>query len=147
MTLSNTSSLPIAPPPWTCKAAAWVLPFYNPASSGLPRDVAYDSLEACAPSFSSQKDAGSYKGGLCIAQIIRYSDTPVGTYDELVLLPGYFNGVGPEGKQKKDLRVTGIWVSQEATLMNGRRNWNIPKYDPFVLCLVYHVGLKLTDSR
>ncbi len=65
-----------------------------------------------------------------MAQIIRYSDTPVGTYDELALLPGYFNGVGPEGKKRKDLRVTGIWVSQEATLMNGRRNWNIPKYAP-----------------
>lgn len=63
-----------------------------------------------------------------MAQIIRYSDTPVGTYDELALIPGYFNGVGPEGRKRKDLRVTGIWVSQETTLMNGRRNWNIPKY-------------------
>lgn len=63
-----------------------------------------------------------------MAQIIRYSDTPVGTYDELALMPGYFHGVGKEGGKMKDLRVTGIWVSQEATLMNGRRNWNIPKY-------------------
>jgi len=131
MTMTMTPpSLPVAPPPWTCKSTTWVLPFYNSASSGLPLDIAYDSLEAGAPSFTSQKDAGSYKGGLCMAQIIRYSDTPVGTYDELALLPGYFNGVGPEGKKRKDLRVTGIWVSQEATLMNGRRNWNIPKYAP-----------------
>ena len=63
-----------------------------------------------------------------MAQIIRYSETPVGSYDELALLPGYFNGVGPEGEKKKDLRITGIWVSQETTLMNGRRNWGIPKY-------------------
>lgn len=62
-----------------------------------------------------------------MAQIIRYSETPVGPYDELALLPGYFNGVGPDGEKRKDFRVTGIWVSQEATLMNGRKNWNIPK--------------------
>lgn len=70
-----------------------------------------------------------------MAQIIHYSDTPVGAYDELALLPGYFNGVGHEGKKRKDLRVTGIWVSQEATLMNGRRNWNIPKYAVLIGCV------------
>lgn len=63
-----------------------------------------------------------------MAQIIRYSETPVGPYDELAILPGYFNGVGSAEKKRQDLRVTGIWVSQETTLMNGRKNWNIPKY-------------------
>ena len=62
-----------------------------------------------------------------MAQIVRYTETPVGPYDELLILPGYFNGVGTAGEKRKDLRITGIWVSQEATLMNGRRNWNIPK--------------------
>jgi len=64
-----------------------------------------------------------------MAQILRYSETPVGPYDELALLPGYRNGVGPEGSKLKDSRIMGIWVSQETTLMNGRRNWNIPKFD------------------
>lgn len=125
---STTPSLPLAPPPWTCRCSAYLLPFYNSASSGVPLGIAYDPLEANATSFSSQKNAGTYKGGLCFAQIIRYTDTPVGSYDELAVLPGYFNGVGPNREKKKDLRITGIWVSQETTLMNGRKNWNIPKY-------------------
>jgi len=127
MAATTSPSLPIAPPPWTCKATAYILTFYNSASSGLPRDIVYDTLEAEASSFSSEQDAGTYRGGLCMAQIIRYSETPIGPYDELAILPGYFNGVGPAGEKKKDLRITGTWVSQETTLMNGRKNWNIPK--------------------
>ena len=62
-----------------------------------------------------------------MAQILRYSETPVGSYDELAILPGCFAGIGPKGIKMKDMRITGIWVSQDTTLMNGRRNWNIPK--------------------
>ena len=63
-----------------------------------------------------------------MAQIIRYSETPVGPYDELAILPGTFSGVGRDGAKKRDSRITGIWVSSEETLINGRRNWNIPKF-------------------
>ncbi|KAK4690871.1 hypothetical protein P7C71_g6016, partial [Lecanoromycetidae sp. Uapishka_2] len=125
MASSTSTSLPLAPPPWTCKATAYVLSWYNSASAGLPIDIAYDPLEANDPSFSSEGHVGTYKGGLCMAQVLRYSETPVGSYDELALLPGFWTGV--QGSKKKDSRITGIWVSQEATLMNGRRNWNIPK--------------------
>lgn len=79
-----------APPPWACKCTAYVLPFYNFRPSGLSLNIAYDPLEADEPSFSSEKEAGRYIGGLAFAQIIRYHDTPVGAYDELTLLPGYF---------------------------------------------------------
>ena len=89
--------------------------------------MVYDQLEAGACSFSAEKDAATYRGGLCMAQIIRYSETPVGPYDELAILPGYFDDVGSKGEKRRDLRITGIWVSQQATLMNGRKNWNIPK--------------------
>lgn len=121
---ADPQSLPLAPPPWTCKCTAYVLPWYNSASSGIPIDIAYSPLEANASSFSSEKDAGKYKGGLCMAQVIRYRETPVGEYDELALLPGCFEG--PDGKEN-DLRITGIWVSSKQSLMNGRNNWNIPK--------------------
>ena len=122
-----TSSLPVAPPPWACKCEAYILSFYNSASSGVPIDIAYDPLEASSASFSSEKDAGKYKGGLCMAQILRYSESPVGPYDELAILPGSFTGVGPEGEKRKDGRITGLWVSSKETLINGRRNWNLPK--------------------
>ena len=121
-------SLPLAPPPWTCKATFYALSFYHSASSTLPLDIVYDPLELHAASFSSEKETGKYTGGLGFAQIVRYSETPVGSYDELAILPGFFSSLGPDGKKRKASRITGIWVSQEATLMNGRRNWNIPKY-------------------
>ena len=120
-------SLPVAPPPWTLKATVYTLPFYHFASSALPMDVVYDPLELHAASFSSEKETGKYVGGLGFAYIVRYSETPVGTYDELAILPGFFSHIGPDGKRVKNMRITGIWVSQEASLMNGRRNWNIPK--------------------
>ena len=120
--------LPLAPPPWTCKSTTFVLSHYHSASTDLPLDIVFDPLELHAPSFSSEKETGKYVGGLGCTQIIRYSETPVGTYDELVILPGFFSHVGSDGKKRKDARVTGIWVSQETTLMNGRKNWNLPKY-------------------
>lgn len=125
---SLKGSLPFAPPPWTCKATAYVLSFYHYASSTLPLDIVYDPHELHAESFSSEGETGKYVGGLGFAQIFRYSETPVGAYDELAILPGFFSSIEPDGGKKKDSRITGIWVSQEATLMNGRRNWNIPKY-------------------
>lgn len=63
-----------------------------------------------------------------MAQIIRYRETPVGSYDELAILPGTFSGVGRDSGKRNDSRITGIWVSTKETLVNGRINWNIPKF-------------------
>ena len=51
-----------------------------------------------------------------MGQIIRYTDTPVGAYDEFALLPGYFDSPGGG----KNTRITAIYVSQKDTLYNGR---------------------------
>ncbi len=51
-----------------------------------------------------------------MAQIIRYSETPVGAYDEFALLPGYFDSPGGG----KNTRITAIYVSQADTCYNGR---------------------------
>ncbi|KUI66632.1 hypothetical protein VM1G_02306 [Cytospora mali] len=64
--------------------------------------------------------------------IVRYSDTPVGPYDELVIIPGAYTYPvqNEKGKwvEKENPRVTRIYVSQKHTLYNGRYNWNIPKH-------------------
>lgn len=122
------TSIPHAPPPWTCKVSAtYIIPFFHSASTPFPKDIAYDPLEAKTASFSSEDEAGKHAGGLCFAQIVRYSDTPVGPYDELLYLAN-FAGAGPYKTEKKSLRITGIWVSSRETCMNGRRNWGLPKY-------------------
>ena len=54
--------------------------------------------------------------------LLRYTETPVGPYDELAVMPGYFEyskGKG-EGKQGRNMRITSIWVSQRDTCYNGK---------------------------
>lgn len=45
----------------------------------LPDNV-YAPLEAQFASFSHLQEAGRFRGGLGMIQIVRYSDTPVGQY-------------------------------------------------------------------
>ncbi|PSN71640.1 hypothetical protein BS50DRAFT_232553 [Corynespora cassiicola Philippines] len=111
-----------APAPWTTKSETYWL-FLTLKS--LPKGI-YDALEL------DLEKGGDFKGGLGIIIIVRYSDTPVGTYDELMLIPGNFSVPkpqdGPPKIPKKALRICRIYVSQRTTVYNGRINWNIPKH-------------------
>ncbi|KAI4162933.1 MAG: hypothetical protein LQ342_003444 [Letrouitia transgressa] len=109
-----------------------MVPFWTSAKDALPTTLAYAPLEANSPQFSSEAQGGKWKGGLSFAQVIRYRESPVGPYDELAILPGYFeqgaSTIERHTQPKRYLRITGIWVNSEASLVNGRRNWNIPKH-------------------
>lgn len=66
-------------------------------------------------------------------QLIRYHDTPVGPYDEMILCPGSFEYPDPSSSsssksKKKAMRITRIYVSQKETCFNGRKLWNLPKH-------------------
>jgi len=124
---SSPPTIPHVPAPWTNKATIYTFPFYVTSSRArnLP-SVAYSPLEA-GSSFAD----GTCVGGLGIVQVLRYSDSPVGPYDEMLLAPGNFEyNVNEDGKdvKKSNLRITRIWVSQKHTCYNGRKNWNIPKH-------------------
>ena len=93
----------------------------------MPHEKVLAPLEAASKEWTSEAEAGKHTGGWGYVQIIRYSDTPVGPYDELCIIPGAFQAPETVGCKGNHLRITGIWVSQEATLLNGRRSWNIPK--------------------
>lgn len=130
-TMSSTTSEPIpaAPPPWTLKAKIWSLPIYvtskMAATLSADKGFLYSASEANS-SFSSDK----LVGGLALAQIIRYTESPAGPYDELIISPGYFEWASErkskDGKpipdKRKNLRVTKIFVSQEITCFNGRKS-------------------------
>lgn len=46
--------------------------------------------------------------------VVRYTETPVGAYDEVLVMPGKWDwGEGRNG------RITAIWVSQRDTCWNG----------------------------
>ena len=113
-----------APAPWTCKCTAYALVFFNSSSRPLPHDIVYDPLEGRSEEFSDARSAGAFRGGMGMVQIVRYTETPVGPYDEIVFSPGEFE---TPGRKEKGLRLTRLYVSQKQTCYNGRRNWNIPK--------------------
>ncbi|KAL5113801.1 hypothetical protein ACEQ8H_008302 [Pleosporales sp. CAS-2024a] len=110
--------------PWPLKAETYVL-FLR--MKELPARV-YDPLEQVWEG----EDHGQFKGGLGAVMIVRYSDTPVGPYDELMLIPGNFTvpqpSTGAPKIPKEALRIARIYVSQRTTTYNGRLNWNIPKH-------------------
>ena len=107
------------PGPWKCKIQAYVIAWYS-TSKELP-SIAYSPLEAKS-SFASP-ESGRPVGGLYNFQIVRYLESPVGQYDELLIAPGAFAyPVEADGKrkEKKNMRITRIYVSQRDTCYNGR---------------------------
>lgn len=114
----------IAPPPWTLKVDVYTAPFWISASQArdFPFDIAYSPLE-----LSSQfADLGSSRpiGGVGGIQVIRYKETPVGPYDELVIIPGKFERAKQDSNDKhtsgQSYKATRLYVSQKHTCFNGR---------------------------
>ncbi|KAL4862130.1 hypothetical protein BDV12DRAFT_49811 [Aspergillus spectabilis] len=139
------SAIPVAPPPWTLKAKAWTFlytnrpttstefPSQNPnnTTSNLQSILppgAYHPFENIHPSALQPLSNGTpqfQNGWLKGVMIVRYEDTDVGPYDELILIPG--TAVNPN-TGKSEMRISTIYVSTDASVWNGRRNWNIPKH-------------------
>lgn len=59
-------------------------------------------------------------------QFIRYTDSPVGPYDEMIVVPGGFEyereDEGGRRVKKRNPRITRIYVSQKDTCYNGRKS-------------------------
>ncbi|KAJ5261108.1 hypothetical protein N7478_011703 [Penicillium angulare] len=136
--------VPVAPPPWTLKAKAWTFlysdvdqgnepPPQNPNNTpAILQNVlppgAYHPFETIHTEALQKLPGGEpqYRNGWIKGiTIIRYEDSDVGPYDELILVPG--KAVNPH-TSKADQRISTIYVSTNASVWNGRRNWNIPKH-------------------
>lgn len=119
------------PAPWTCRGQVYAIFFYTrPGNRKVAEDlpaVAFSSLER--ESYFASAEAGRFCGGLGGFMVIRYTDTPVGPYDELLIIPGSYSYrvKGEDGKlvEKKNPRITRIYVSQRDTLFNGRHSESI----------------------
>lgn len=140
----NDDPIIIAPPPWILKADVFSAAFWISASQAenFPFDIAYSPLE-----LSSQfADLGISRpvGGVGTIQIIRYKETPVGPYDELVIVPGKFEWIkqGSNGEYKRGYayKATRLYVSQKHTCFNGRASKLVVSY--------LHIvgGIKLLDA-
>lgn len=58
-------------------------------------------------------------GKIGMIQVLRYTESPVGPYDELLIIPGFFEYEN-EGEKEEGVRVSRIYVSQKYTCWNGR---------------------------
>lgn len=126
----SLSSIPAVPPPWTLKGDVYLFSFWtsrSQARDGLP-DMTYSPLEGA----SSYASSGKPVGGLSMIQVIRYHTSPVGPYDEMILVPGSFEYERENAQGKRETRrgprISRIYVSQKHTCYNGRLNWNVPKH-------------------
>jgi hypothetical protein len=129
MATSKSASIESAPPPWTLKGTIYSFMIYLTSSDAayLSADPSflYSPLEASSP-FSTSKPVG----GLGMVQVIRYNSSPVGPYDEMLMVPGNFEYTrevtGKDGKirreKRRNLKVSRIYVSQEGTCWNGRKS-------------------------
>lgn len=118
MTQSDKPIVPV-PAPWKLRGTVYIVSYWSKPGS-LP-DFAYSPLEAN----SSFSNSGKHHGGLSQFHIIRYTESPVGPYDELLICPGSFDYKVDEGgklKLKKNVRITRIYVSQKYTCWNGRKS-------------------------
>ncbi|KAI9925099.1 hypothetical protein MW887_006507 [Aspergillus wentii] len=118
-----TREIPAVPAPWLgTKGEAFFSVALMSASKGLSPGT-YGRLEANS-SVADPEISGEFAGGFGLCMFVRYTQSPVGPYDEVLWAPGYFK-VPATGKKRE--RITNIYVSSVDSVYNGRRNWNIPK--------------------
>ena len=127
---TNESPEPIelSPAPWTLRGDIYMvlmLPGLLP-ETGLPLlPTSSANLPAKAfPPFERQYPAsiaGEYVGKIGLIQVLRYTESPVGPYDELLIIPGFW-GYQNNGRYEEGLRVSRIYVSQKYTAWNGRHS-------------------------
>lgn len=83
-------------------------------------------------------------GNFGYIMLVDYSSSAVGPYFELLFIPGRFRQ--PDGKKRYS--ISRIFVSSEDSVVNGRRNWGIPKYHAdFDLQYDQKGGVKAIVSR
>jgi hypothetical protein len=136
--------IPEAQPAWELDAESWIFPFWtsnralaaNKAAQSTSKHVIGGGAQLATKQGLEQgayhpledvSNIGSdiFQGGPGGWILYRYRTSPVGPYDELIYVAGVFRS---PATQTKALRITNIYVSTEASVWNGRRNWNIPKH-------------------
>ncbi|QLL08661.1 acetoacetate decarboxylase family protein [Mycobacterium vicinigordonae] len=94
-----------APAPWECRCSAvlWLGRGGRSAAAALPPALAGSPALATLGGF------------------VRYTDTPVGPYDEVLGIVGSRTGLRPWGN------VAFMSVDSQSSLVGGRTNWAMPK--------------------
>ena len=125
---SLPADIPVAPPPWILNAKLYLFVAVlkpenreDPILQGLPPG-SYNPSENVHPSaLAPTNGSPQWKGGLTAVVLVRYEESPVGPYDELIFTPDGF--ANPYEKATSG-RVTNIYVSSRQSVWNGRKNWS-----------------------
>lgn len=107
---SEIPAVPFAPAPWRLTGDAWVLPMT------MPKEV------VCGGSFTNDALRGREAGGFSTAMVVNYTTSNVGPYQEILFMPGRFD-FGDRCRPS----ITRIFVSTWDSVVNGQKNWGIPK--------------------
>lgn len=99
-----------APAPWTLRGRGYIL------AIRMPQAV----LDDCPHTPVALR--ASRRGALSLAMLVDYAESPAGPYQELLFIPGTFDFQG-----QRHPSISRIFVSTMASVVNGRRNWGIPK--------------------
>lgn len=128
-TIESTEPITLDPAPWAVKGDVYSI-FLLPVL-GVPLDNVLPT-KAFPPLERQYANAteGDFLGLLGTIQLIRYTDTPVGPYDELLIVPGYF-GYEQDGERKQNVRISRIYVSSKYAVYSGR----VSKFCPALLRL------------
>ncbi|KAI1793548.1 hypothetical protein LXA43DRAFT_1001250 [Ganoderma leucocontextum] len=112
------------PAPWNVKAEAWwfitSIGHRPDPSESLPISY-FPAHETELYRTSVQQDA--FRGGRGSITLTRYTDSPIGPFDELSISPGEFTNPFEDPSH----RVTRAYVSSLPAVVNGRSNWGLPR--------------------
>lgn len=121
--LTLADEIPSVAPPWNLTGDVYFFSWWSSSTAGqnLP-DHAYSPLESGAEFATSPSSRPV--GGLGMVQILRYRDSPVGPYDEMLVVPGSFDWTRDNSAGTPEVgrnpRISRIYVSQKRSCYNGR---------------------------
>ncbi|TJY63237.1 hypothetical protein E4T66_05930 [Sinimarinibacterium sp. CAU 1509] len=101
-----------APAPWLLHGRGYIAMLRFPDNC-----VAQDAF--LPPSLAGRRGASRYGWMM----FVDYASSDVGPYHELLFIPGSF----PFADGKRHLSISRIFVSSMDSVVNGQRNWGIPK--------------------
>jgi hypothetical protein len=108
--VDDMAGVPVVPAPWHLSGRGY-LALYKFNREFLKEKAFLDLDEGMTPA-----------GGFGALMIVDYSQSDAGPYSELLFIPGK---VHLEGRCWH--RITKIYVSTRVSVLNGRKNWAIPK--------------------
>ncbi len=106
----DSKDIQMAEAPWKLRGKGYMF-LYN-----FPKDWSKKA------NFLPVEMRGEYQGGLGTLMLVDYATSNVGPYQELLFIPGRFSWM-----KYRCYAISRIWVSSMASVINGRKNWGIPK--------------------